>query len=623
MRHKQDNFFDSILSVGPIYVLVFLLFIVPLLIPYSYYPVSKFSSEVLAGIFGAAIGFFAILKADRIQISSISIATTLFGLFLLLQPLLIPIRLPGINIVIASWFWAATLMTIGVSTFINGNAERQKNFVIIVCWAVFISAFIQAFYGLLQFTGLAANFGGLMLYIDTKSINVFGNIGQKNDYVDFLSMGVFALSYLYFSKKIRLTTYSIYSLFFLIIISITTSRTSFVYFILALIMNAIFIFAHRNKRENKSDNKKVLIMIAGLFISLLIIEAILPKILELLTSRTDITSGIYRFSESDVGQSTYRRFYEWYKCIILFIYHPIFGVGWYQYPKAAIDIMLTDPRFWYIPANSALYTHSHNSIVNIMAETGIVGSLIIIVYGFFYTLYNMFKNFNNHATLFIVFIILTLFGQSMFQYPLWYGYFFMYFMLLLSINKATISFNNTKMFKGIFSVVFVGFLYFCGLNYQTYTKVANLTSQPKTIDDYTNNVKGLQQIIEHNQLWALPALMVMDNYIQPGSPQISSVLSSAEQMKYIDMLGNQLPYPGAIFKQLIIHKAAGDENGSMYYANLLAHGFPFFKEKFAAELEQAAPAAFANEIKAIRDFKYQDKSIFATKLFKNSTKKEG
>ncbi|MFN8771161.1 MAG: Wzy polymerase domain-containing protein [Neisseriaceae bacterium] len=622
MANRQENIFDTLLNVGPVYILVFLLFIIPLLIPYSYYPVSKFSSEALAGIFGAAIGFFSIIRAKRVEISSISIAVILFGLFLLIQPLLIPIRLPGINMAIASWFWAAALMSIGVSSFVNNNTEKQKAFVNIVCWAIFVSAFIQAFFGLLQFTGLAANFSGLMLYIDTQSNNVFGNIGQKNDYVDFLSMGVFALSYLYFDKKIKLTTYILYALFFLIIISITTSRTSFVYFILALIMAFIFIFAHRNKRENKDYNKKILFIILGLFFGLLLVEAILPKLIELLTSRTDVTSGIYRFGESSVGQSTYRRFYEWYKCIVIFLNHPIFGIGWYQYPKAAIDIMLNDPKFWYIPANSALYTHSHNSIVNIMAETGLVGSLIIIVYGFFYTIYNMFKNFNNHSTLFIIFIVLTLFGQSMFQYPLWYGYFFMYFIILLSINKGTISFNNSKLFKGIFSVIFFVFIYFCWSNYQTYLKVASYTEQPKTIDDYTNNIRGLQQVIDHNPLWVLPSLMVMDNYVQPGSPQLNGILSVSDQIKYIDMLGNQLPYPGAIVKQLIIHKMVGDEKGAMYYANLLAHGFPFFKEKFSSELEQASPM-FANEVKAIRNFKYEDKSIFATKWFKNSTKKEG
>jgi O-antigen ligase len=622
MKHKQELFFDWLLKVGPIYALVMLLFIVPMLIPYSYYPVSKFSSEVLAGIFGSAIGFCVVLKNKRIEIPSIAIAAVLFGIFLLLQPLLIPIRLPGINMVVACWFWAASMMSIGVATFINRDNVVQQQLVTVVCSAIFVSAFIQAVYGLLQYTGLAANLGGLVLYIDNQATNVFGNIGQKNDYVDFITMGVFALSYLYFIRKIKLFTYVIYELFFIIIISMTTSRTSFVYFIFALIVTLLFIISKGKHATNKADNRRILMMVGGLFLGLLLTEAVFPIIMKVFFARTDATSGLYRFQEASVGQSTYRRFYEWYKCIVIFLNHPWFGIGWYQYPREAIELMLKDSRFWYIPANSALYTHSHNSVANIMAETGIIGTFIIIGYGIIYTIYNMLKNFNNYETLFIVFIVLTLIGQSLFQYPLWYGYFFMYFMFLLSINKGTISFNNSKFFSGMFAVIFFGFVYLCGVNYQTYTQVAELTHQPRTIDEYTNNVTGLIQVVNDNPLWQLPALIALDGYLQPGSAQTSSVLSNADMQKYIDMIGNQLPYPGALFKQLVIRKINGDSTGAAYYANLLAHGFPYFKDKFADQLEQMG-ANFVPEAQIIRNFHYEDKSIFANKIFKGSTQKEG
>jgi len=622
MKHKQEAFFDWLLSVGPVYSLIFLLFIVPLLIPYSYYPVTKFSSEVLAGLFGSAIGFFVVLRNKRIEIPSIAIASMLFAGFLLLQPLLVPIRLPGINMVIACWFWAATMMSIGIATFIQRNSQIQQQIVTVVCWAIFISAFIQAVYGLLQYTGIAANLNELVLYVDTQAANVFGNIGQKNDYVDFISMGVFALSYLYFLRKIKLTTYIIYEFLFILIISITTSRTSFVYFIFALIATLIFTVAQRKNDEHKQANRRILLMVGGLFFALLVTEALLPIIINLLFSRTDATSALYRFQQESVGQSTYRRFYEWYKCIVIFLNHPFFGIGWYQYPREAIELMLKDSRFWYIPANSALYTHSHNSVVNILAESGIVGALIIIGYGIVYTIYNMFKNFSNHATLFIVFIVLTMIGQSLFQYPLWYGYFFMFFMLLLSINKGTISFNNSKAFMGVFSVIFAAFVYLCGVNYQVYGKVAELTRQPRTIDEYTTNFTGLVQIINDNPMWRLPVLTVLDGYIQPGSPQTTSVLSNTDAQKYIDMIGNQLPYPGALFKQLVIRQMNGDVAGAKYYANLLAHGFPFFKDKFATQLDQMG-SEYAPYAQIIRDFQYADKSIFATKLFKASKQKEG
>jgi hypothetical protein len=113
----------------------------------------------------------------------------------------------------------------------------------------------------------------------------------------------------------------------------------------------------------------------------------------------------------------------------------------------------------------------------------------------------------------------------------------------------------------------------------------------------------------------MPALLVMDNYILPTSPKTNAAMSPQDQAKYIDKLANVVPYPGAIFKQIIIHKVIGDTKGSLAYANLLAHAFPYFKDKFADQL-QSSPE-FSDEVAAIRGFQYEDRSIFAKKLHKD------
>ena len=161
--------------------------------------------------------------------------------------------------------------------------------------------------------------------------------------------------------------YILCSTLLLTIISITTSRTTFTYFIFAFLITLIFMWANRNNQNiAKSKNKQTLVILSALFISLLAIEAILPKLISMMSDRSDVTSGLYRFGSESIGQSTYRRFYEWYKNLVIFANHPIFGIGWYQYPREAIYMMWTDSRFTYIPANSALYTHSHNSPLNIL-----------------------------------------------------------------------------------------------------------------------------------------------------------------------------------------------------------------------------------------------------------------
>ncbi|HMT02839.1 MAG TPA: Wzy polymerase domain-containing protein [Burkholderiales bacterium] len=609
-QHMSARILDKLIILS-----IFSLFIVPLLVPYSYFPVSKFYSEILVLIIAAVFSLFTFYRVSQLSVSSTGIASILFTIFLILQIGVINIRIPGVNLAVALEFFILYFLSIGVTSLVENNELQQQKLIKTVAFAVLIGSTIQALYALLQFTGIAENFRDYILYVGSDSIYAFGNIGQKNDYVDFITIGVFALAYLYFIEKINLLIFTLYSTFFLVMLTITTSRTPFAFFIAAFISLFIFMFINR-KNTDKSKNKKVLFIVSFLFVGLLVLEIFLPKIMLLIDGR-DITSGIFRFSSENIGQSTYRRFYEWYKCIIMFIHNPLFGVGWYQYSKEAIYLMLSD-RFMYIPANSALYTHSHNTPLNILAETGIVGFIITMVYGFAFSLYYMFKKFNNYATLFLLFMILTIFTQSLFQYPLWYAYFLAYFIFFLSINKAVYTITNTRVIKGVVTVLFTGFIWFCFVNFSMYNKVMELTDRPQEEVMFKNNVVQLEKIIDNNPLWALPALSVLDTYNMPTFAMTNSALTIEEQKRYIDMLSNELPYPGGIFKQVIICKLIGDNSGAIFYANLLAHAYPYYKEQFAMQL--AKSEVFKEEVDVINNFKYEDKSIFK-KLFPKKEQK--
>lgn len=593
------------------------LFTAPFLLPYSYFPVTKFYSEILAlGIAGVA-ALLMIFRAKQIAVANAGIACALFIIFLLLQIPLVGVRIPGINIDVAIIFLVGLGLSIGITSFIGGDEERQQQLFIMIAWAIVIGTSIQAIYGFMQYTTLAEDFRNIILYATNREDNVFGNIGQKNDYVDFITMGVFAGAYLFFKKEINKVVFFIYELFFIFILSATTSRITFLFFIVAILMTLAFIVVNRQDDKNKGLNRQVLFMLIGLVVSLLIIEAILPTIVEIVAPQKGATSGLYRFGTQNITQSTYRRFYEWYKDIVIFMAHPLFGVGWYQYPKAAIDIMFSDARFSYIPANSALYTHSHNTPLNILAEGGIIGFAITIIYGFIYTLYRMFKNFNNHTTLFVSFIGLTIFAQGLFQFPLWYAYFLMFFILLLSVDKPVFILENNKITKGIASLLLIGFIGFAGVNILIYNQLVAYSVVPKDADDYAYNLNKVKNIVNTNVFWSMPALLVLDKYNILGSAETNAALTPEEQLKYADMIGNMLPYPSAIFKQLITHKIVGDEDGATYYANLLAYGFPFFKDQYAQMLR--VDPRFAPQMTTIYNFNYEDRSIFA-KIIK---KKDG
>ena len=154
----------------------------------------------------------------------------------------------------------------------------------------------------------------------------------------------------------------------------------------------------------------------------------------------------------------------------------------------------------------------------------------------------------------------------------------------------------------------LGFGYIIEVSLTTYNQLVSYTNVPQDVDDFTNNTISLRDLVDNNVFWSFPALMVLDNYIIPGAPQTNAAMTLPEQMKYSEMMTNELPYSGAIFKQIILHKANGDEAGSLRYANLLAHAFPAWKDKMANDL--SVNPNFNPEVEVLRGFNYQEHTIF-------------
>ncbi len=592
-----DKLFDVVVAA-----LIFSLFIIPFFIIASYFPVSKFYSEISAMLLAVLLGVVLICRAKTISITPAAIACFAFAIFLLVQIIFVTIRFPGINISMAIEFALCGVFSIGISSGAATNSDARNKLINAIVWGALCGATIQTLIGILQYTGSAANFGGYLFYVDSDSVNLFGNIGQRNQFVDFVSIGVFALSYLYFMRKINVWIFTLYALFFSFIMTAAAARTVFAYFFVAIIISGIFILANRKNIELKANFKRLMLIIIGLFVGLLVVQMLLPIILP------GATSGLERMSHG-VEQSTYRRFYEWWKALVIFTEHPLMGAGWYQYSREGIYIMLTN-TFSYIPANRALFTHSHNSLVNVLAETGAIGFFILWIYGFAYSLYRMFKTQNNYPTLFITFMLFCIFLHSNFEYPLWYAYFMVLFVLFLSFGNGQINFKNTPIIKAIFVLILLVFTWFTFTSSTQYEKIVGLTQVPTDADDYKNNVTQLEDLINNNLIWSLPALMVLDNYNMPGSPATNAVLTPIQQMKYTDMLANELPYPGALLKQVIIHKLSGDTQGALYYTKVLAHAYPFYKDQFVQQLS-AGGAQFADVINELNSFEYEDRSYFA------------
>ena len=92
-------------------------------------------------------------------------------------------------------------------------------------------------------------------------------------------------------------------------------------------------------------------------------------------SKLHNNSGLQRLENINSGESE-RRYTEWQKAIILFKESPVVGVGWNQFAKHSIALQKQFPN---APTNSGLFTNCHNIILQLLAETGIIGLLLFIL----------------------------------------------------------------------------------------------------------------------------------------------------------------------------------------------------------------------------------------------------
>lgn len=585
--------------------------IMPFLMPFAYFPINKFFSEFYSLIVALLIFMIFAIQTKSFKLSSATIACFAFAIFMAIQPIFTNITLLSINLYLCLQFLILGLFSLAITSlanYENSDSTGMRRFMLDgLCWGLLISGVLQSLIGYVQFAGHEADFGGWVLasnYNDGTGSNIFGNIGQRNQYINLLSTAAIATIYLFFHKRIKLFTCILCLCIYNAAMTFCAGRTVFVYFAFALMVCGLMILKNRKKTQCH-DYKKIFQLIAGYVALLIVTELALPFILGLFSTQADIPTGIKRLSSEYVGQSTYRRFYEWYKALIIFAQHPLVGIGWFQYPKEAIYMML-DKTFYYIPANKRLYTHCHNSILNIMAETGIIGTFITIIYGVIYSIYKLLKNCEDG--LFIVMLCSPILMHSCFEYPLWYTYFLVLLVLLLSFTKPVFTVKKiTATHRTIITLIVVGIFAIAGQTFSQAFTLLKLSNIPEDTDAKTSNIQALEDIVDQKyNIFAYSALLTLDGYLPQN---IYDKTSTQGDIKYIDLLGNVAPFPSEIFKQMLIYHAIGKEDRARYFANLLTHAYPALQQDFIVQMNSCTDCG--DLISIISGFAYEDRSPFA------------
>ncbi len=564
---ENTTFNKSFIFIGLIALLV-----LPELNNVHYDPQPQFWAEMTVA--WAIIGLFSftLWRNTKIYIPSIALPLCAFALYLILQTFFMTdLDFPGLNYVSSLEMLLCIFLAISINTIRNTYGLRY--IVTTICYTLLIGAILQTIIGLIQYTGTTRYFGDMIFYDSSHpTTNIFGHFGQRNHYAHYLSWGTFGLIYLYQQRRLSAKLFYPLMLWLSFSLTISASRSVFIYFALAVIFSALFHIIKRNQ-----DSKRLLCLIAFATIALFAVEYFYPLIHKLFTVHNNFSSGLGRLdSESGTG----RRGVEWDKAWLVFKQYPIFGYGWNGYAKQSV---LMHPLFPNAALNSGLFTNCHNLILQLLSETGLIGTGIIIL-GIAYSIYRLLGKSISVESVILLCMIGTTLSHSMNEYPLWYMYFLGGLIAFLSMDKPLAVVNINKI-RTLAILPIAGCAYLMISGSIIFDTLVDYYDIPDDQPTFNQQAKYLQNIVDHNPMWAYFGIYTLDNYINVDSDSTNKLYPLTTQLYYTHKLNTFHPYPDTMVKEAMLDWDLNKRDAAIAMVKLDLIAFPVYKPSFKDTLK--------------------------------------
>lgn len=355
-------------------------------------------------------------------------------------------------------FILATMVFMLVLSITVFQISDKQRFVNTLAWFLLIGSLLHFLTQLAHLFYWDFLFDKLVLPISVGE-RPTGNIYQPNQAAFIYAMGIASCLYIQShcnslqsnTKKLYHTLWYV-SLFMLSVgIAICASRGGLVLGVAAIIV--FYLLLH------KSLKSKLIYITTSICIFMLgyILGA------SLLESYSETQTAISRIEKGGAILRLYHLQQAW----LIFLDHPIFGIGWRNF--AAGGLIHAEILPWFILAN-----HSHFIVSQVASELGIVGLLVFIP--FIYIIFKRlnFSSKNHNAFVFTVISIISLYSCS--EFPLWYFSYLMIFavfLALIDIELKQLHRNVKPLFFGFILLSMVSSVYYYQA-FMRYNKVAEM-----------------------------------------------------------------------------------------------------------------------------------------------------
>jgi O-antigen ligase len=401
-------------------VLAGLAWTVPFLQPVHRLPLTAFYSEWLAFALGLAAAAPLMRRESWRDAAPPVVALAPLGLIVVLgtQVALGRVPHPGQALMAGLYLsWAALLMLLGQTL------KREIPFariVTILAWFLLAGGLLEALVGLVQHYHLTMP--ALETLVAGKRLpQIFGNLAQPNHYSACVSLSLASVAYLYACRRVPVAVAAGSAALFLVVLVLAGSRSIWLY------LAAFLVLAFLLNRLQRSDESRRLALFAIGLVPGLHAAQILAGFPFMQPAEGPLLTTADRLFQAASGVES--RLPLWANGWRMFLDAPLLGAGfgqfaWEQFLHRAASGETAAP---------GLFNHAHNLVLQLLAEFGAAGGLVIAGAVVIW-IADLRKTSFTPEWWWLLALLSVIGVHSMLEYPLWYAYFLGVAALLLGLG---------------------------------------------------------------------------------------------------------------------------------------------------------------------------------------------
>ncbi|MDD5180690.1 MAG: Wzy polymerase domain-containing protein [Gallionellaceae bacterium] len=378
------------------------MWVLPFLHYHHAYPLTTFYQEWGAAVLG--MGAMTLLMTQRFwrqpEIPRIILLPIGLMLLVMVQFALGKVAyLDQVLLITLYMLWAALLIMLG---------QRLREELGMPLLATVLAAFLLLGAELSALAGVLQHFHWhtpLDAVVTVKiSAAVYGNLAQPNHFADYITLGLISLGLLRISWRLRAWQAVLLAAPLLLVLALSGSRSAWLY--LLCMAGMAFLWQRREKSCLPLLHYSLLLLLGF---------ALMNGLVQLPLFAAG-TSTAQRLIEGGTGNSI--RLYLWHEAWLIFTQFPLLGAGFGQFAWQHFQL---GPLLHATNING-LYNNAHNFVMQIAAEMGLPGLLIL-----FGTMAPWIRQARAaprsiyHWWGFALLAVLAI--HSLLEYPLWYAYF--------------------------------------------------------------------------------------------------------------------------------------------------------------------------------------------------------